>query len=52
MADYADNFIDGIRELGILFNGDLNGGYTTGANLVPASITARNQSRADARTAY
>lgn len=52
MAGYADNFLNGLRELGIPLNGDLNSGYATGANLVPASITAKNQSRADARTAY
>ncbi|KAF2967308.1 hypothetical protein GQX73_g6286 [Xylaria multiplex] len=46
------NFLDGIQELGIALNEDLNSGYGTGANLVPASIKVANQSRADARTAY
>jgi choline dehydrogenase-like flavoprotein len=42
----------GIQELGIPINEDLNSGYATGANLIPSSITAKNQPRADARTAY
>ncbi|KAI1201403.1 GMC oxidoreductase-domain-containing protein [Nemania serpens] len=46
------NFLDGIQALGIPLNEDLNSGYATGANLVPGSVTAENQSRADARTAY
>ncbi|KAI0459565.1 GMC oxidoreductase-domain-containing protein [Xylaria acuta] len=46
------NFLAGIQELGIPISEDLNSGYATGANLVPASVAARNQSRADARTAY
>ncbi|CAJ2514235.1 Uu.00g023540.m01.CDS01 [Anthostomella pinea] len=46
------NFLDGIQELGIPINDDLNSGYATGANLIPSSITAENQSRADARTSY
>ncbi|KAI1168227.1 GMC oxidoreductase-domain-containing protein [Nemania serpens] len=46
------NFLDGIQALGIPLNEDLNSGYATGAGLVPSSVTAENQSRADARTAY
>ncbi|KAI8946178.1 GMC oxidoreductase-domain-containing protein [Xylaria longipes] len=46
------NFLAGIQQLGIPLNEDLNSGYATGANLVPASVSAENQSRADARTAY
>ncbi|KAI0441785.1 GMC oxidoreductase-domain-containing protein [Xylaria telfairii] len=46
------NFLTGIQELGIPLNEDLNSGYATGASLIPASLEAGNQSRADARTAY
>ncbi|KAI1172711.1 GMC oxidoreductase-domain-containing protein [Nemania sp. FL0916] len=46
------NFLDGVQALGIPLNEDLNNGYATGANLIPASVTAENQSRADARMAY
>ncbi|KAI0469423.1 GMC oxidoreductase-domain-containing protein [Xylaria cf. heliscus] len=46
------NFLAGIQQLGVPLNEDLNSGYATGANLVPASVLAGNQSRADARTAY
>ncbi|KAI0970549.1 GMC oxidoreductase-domain-containing protein [Xylaria arbuscula] len=46
------NFLDGIQELGIPLNQDLNSGYATGADLVSGSILTLNQSRADARTAY
>ncbi|TGJ87422.1 hypothetical protein E0Z10_g1399 [Xylaria hypoxylon] len=46
------NFLDGIQELGIPLNEDLNSGYGTGANFVPGSVKVENQSRADARTAY
>ncbi|KAI1748192.1 GMC oxidoreductase-domain-containing protein [Xylaria castorea] len=46
------NFLAGIQQLGIPLNEDLNSGYATGANLIPASVAAGNQSRADARTAY
>ncbi|TRX96918.1 hypothetical protein FHL15_002224 [Xylaria flabelliformis] len=46
------NFLAGIQQLGIPLNEDLSSGYATGANLIPASLVAGNQSRADARTAY
>ncbi|KAI1127176.1 GMC oxidoreductase-domain-containing protein [Nemania abortiva] len=46
------NFLDGIQALGVPLNEDLNSGYATGVNLVPGSVTAENQSRADARAAY
>ncbi|KAI0871548.1 GMC oxidoreductase-domain-containing protein [Hypoxylon argillaceum] len=46
------NFLDGIQALGIPLNEDINSGYATGASLVPGSVTAENQSRADARVAY
>ncbi|GAW18631.1 hypothetical protein ANO14919_081100 [Xylariales sp. No.14919] len=46
------NLLDGIQELGIALNEDLNSGYGTGANLVAASVKVENQSRADARAAY
>lgn len=47
-----DNFLDGIRELGIPINEDPNSGNATGASIVPSSMSGKNQSRADARTAY
>ncbi|KAI1348717.1 GMC oxidoreductase-domain-containing protein [Xylaria sp. FL0043] len=46
------NFLNGVQELGIPLNEDLNSGYATGADLVSGSILMSNQSRADARTAY
>ncbi|KAI3338797.1 GMC oxidoreductase-domain-containing protein [Ustulina deusta] len=46
------NFLNGIQELGIPFNEDLNSGHATGTGLVSGSILTLNQSRADARTAY
>ncbi|XXG99256.1 tunicamycin resistance protein [Hypoxylon texense] len=46
------NFLDGIRELGIPVNKDPNGGSATGASIIPSSMSAKNQSRADARIAY
>ncbi|KAI2601722.1 putative GMC oxidoreductase [Hypoxylon sp. NC1633] len=46
------NFLDGIQELGIPANKDINSGNATGASIVPSSMTAKNQSRSDARTAY
>ncbi|KAI1775350.1 GMC oxidoreductase [Hypoxylon cercidicola] len=46
------NFLDGIRELGIPVNEDINSGNATGASMIPSSMSAENQSRADARTAY
>ncbi|GAW25110.1 putative GMC oxidoreductase [Rosellinia necatrix] len=46
------NFLNGIQELGVPLNEDINSGSATGANLVPGSVKAGNQSRADARTAY
>jgi choline dehydrogenase len=49
---YPVNFLEGVQKLGIPLNPDLNGGSAAGANLIPSSITAENQSRADARTAY
>lgn len=49
---WADNFLNGVRKLGIPLNQDLSSGYATGADLVSGSILRLNQSRADARTAY
>ncbi|KAI0520804.1 GMC oxidoreductase-domain-containing protein [Xylaria bambusicola] len=46
------NFLNGVQELGIPLNADLNSGYATGADFVSGSIFKLNQSRADARTAY
>ncbi|KAI1361785.1 GMC oxidoreductase-domain-containing protein [Xylaria arbuscula] len=46
------NFLNGVQELGIPLNQDLNSGSSTGADLVSGSILTLNQSRADARTAY
>ncbi|KAI2625206.1 GMC oxidoreductase [Xylaria nigripes] len=46
------NFLAGVQKLGIPLSQDLNSGYATGANLIPSSVLAENQSRADARTAY
>ncbi|KAI0012979.1 hypothetical protein F4779DRAFT_643094 [Xylariaceae sp. FL0662B] len=46
------NFLAGIQELGIPLNEDINSGNATGATIIPSSITAGNQSRSDARTAY
>ncbi|KAI1422285.1 GMC oxidoreductase-domain-containing protein [Xylaria sp. FL1777] len=46
------NFLNGVQELGIPINEDLNSGYATGVDLVSGSILMLNQSRADARTAY
>lgn len=46
------NFLDGIQELGIPVNEDPNSGNATGVGIIPSSMTARNQSRSDARTAY
>ncbi|KAI0394371.1 GMC oxidoreductase [Xylariaceae sp. FL0594] len=46
------SFLQGVQELGIPLNPDINNDSATGASLVPSSIKAENQSRADARTAY
>ncbi|KAI1073461.1 hypothetical protein F5B20DRAFT_597655 [Whalleya microplaca] len=46
------NFLDGIQELGIPINKDVNNGNATGTTIMPSSITADNQSRSDARMAY
>ncbi|KAI0021250.1 hypothetical protein F4780DRAFT_778767 [Xylariomycetidae sp. FL0641] len=46
------NFFAAIMELGIPWNEDINSGTATGASLIPSSMTAKNQSRSDARTAY
>ncbi|KAI0844742.1 putative GMC oxidoreductase [Daldinia vernicosa] len=46
------NFLNGIQKLGIPANEDPNSGNATGACIVPSSMTAKNQSRSDARTAY
>ncbi|OTA99288.1 putative GMC oxidoreductase [Hypoxylon sp. CI-4A] len=46
------SFIDGLEELGIPTNQDPNGGNVTGGSIVPSSMSAQNQSRFDARTAY
>ncbi|KAI6081602.1 putative GMC oxidoreductase [Hypoxylon rubiginosum] len=48
----SDNFLDGIHELGIPINEDINSGNATGAAIIPSSMLDMNQSRADARTAY
>lgn len=52
MDQNEDNFLEGTQELGIPVNEDLNSGNATGASIVPSSMTTKNQSRADARTAY
>ncbi|KAI0828422.1 GMC oxidoreductase [Hypoxylon sp. FL0890] len=46
------NFLDGIQELGIPVNEDCNSGNATGATIAPSSMTTKNRSRSDARTAY
>ncbi|OTA58336.1 GMC oxidoreductase [Hypoxylon sp. EC38] len=46
------NFLEGIQELGIPANEDCNSGNATGATIVPSSMTTKNQSRSDARTAH
>ncbi|KAK6957369.1 hypothetical protein Daesc_000153 [Daldinia eschscholtzii] len=48
----SHNFLSGIQKLGIPANEDPNNGNATGACIVPSSMTAKNQSRSDARTAY
>ncbi|KAI1386138.1 putative GMC oxidoreductase [Hypoxylon trugodes] len=48
----SDNFLDGVQQLGIPVNEDPNSGNATGATVVPSSMTQKNQSRSDARTAY
>ncbi|KAI1804203.1 putative GMC oxidoreductase [Daldinia bambusicola] len=48
----SHNFLSGIQKLGIPTNEDPNSGNATGACMVPSSMTAKNQSRSDARTAY
>ncbi|KAI0132702.1 GMC oxidoreductase [Xylariales sp. AK1849] len=46
------NFLDGVRQLGIPFHDEPNRGVTTGASVIPSSMSADNQSRSDGRTAY
>ncbi|KAH9908617.1 hypothetical protein F4778DRAFT_354898 [Xylariomycetidae sp. FL2044] len=46
------NFLNGIQHLGIPRNRNINSGDATGASFIPSSLSAENQSRADARTAY
>ncbi|KAI1470480.1 putative GMC oxidoreductase [Daldinia caldariorum] len=48
----SHNFLNGIQKLGIPLNEDPNSGNATGACMVPSSMSAKNQSRSDARTAY
>ncbi len=45
-------FLNGASELGIPLLNDLNAGASTGAVLIPSSMSSKNQSRADSRTAY
>ncbi|KAI1881318.1 hypothetical protein JX265_000144 [Neoarthrinium moseri] len=48
----TEKFLDGLQQLGMPFNEDPNQGYVTGASVIPSSMSADNQSRSDARTAY
>jgi choline dehydrogenase len=50
--DELENFLDGVHELGIPYNNEPNHGVATGASVIPSSLSAENQSRSDARTAY
>lgn len=46
------NFLQGVAELGVPILSDPNAGVSAGASVAPASMMARNQSRADSRRAY
>lgn len=41
-----------MKELGVPFNDDPNGGDPTGSSVIPSSMTSAGQSRADPRGAY
>ncbi|KAI1846137.1 hypothetical protein JX265_010515 [Neoarthrinium moseri] len=47
-----NNFVQGNVELGLDLVNDTSGGINVGVTLPPASISATNQSRCDARAAY
>ena len=47
-----ENFLEGMRKLGYPVDGDLNDGLAVGASVIPSDLSAWNQSRFDARTAY
>ncbi|RYP72239.1 hypothetical protein DL771_004369 [Monosporascus sp. 5C6A] len=46
------NFLEGMEELGVLFNNDPNSGNPTGCSVIPSSMTSEEQARDDPRTAY
>ncbi|KAI9899684.1 hypothetical protein N3K66_006145 [Trichothecium roseum] len=46
----SEYFLDGAKALGIPRVGDLNTGNTTGAAIIPSSMTLKKQSRASARS--
>ncbi|KAL2256053.1 hypothetical protein VTK26DRAFT_2264 [Humicola hyalothermophila] len=48
----STNFLRALSELGLPHLPDPNAGVGTGTMVVPASMSARNQSRADSRRAY
>ncbi|KAK3324619.1 hypothetical protein B0T19DRAFT_464800 [Cercophora scortea] len=48
----SNSFLHGVSELGIPLLNDANAGVSAGAMIVPATISAQNQSRTDSRTAY
>ncbi|KAH8681511.1 GMC oxidoreductase [Xylariales sp. PMI_506] len=48
----SQNLLNGLHQLGIPVNNDPNSGVSTGASVIPSSISPDNQSRSDARTAY
>ncbi|KAH8884815.1 alcohol oxidase [Thozetella sp. PMI_491] len=45
-------FLSGASELGVPLVNDLNAGISAGAVFIPSSMSSKNQSRADSRTAY
>jgi len=45
-------FLQGVSELGIPLLNDPNSGISAGAMIAPSSISSKNQSRVDSRTAY
>ena len=47
-----ENFLAGMSKLGYPVDGDLNDGVAVGASVIPSVMSAWNQSRFDARTAY
>ncbi|KAK0714897.1 GMC oxidoreductase-domain-containing protein [Lasiosphaeris hirsuta] len=49
---HTGNFLEGLSELGVPAIGDPNAGWSSGAMIVPASMTAEGQARADSRGAY